>query len=261
MKIISFAADKGGVGKTTLTYNYGEWLANQGKKVLLVDLDQQCNLSQTYDVMDLKTNVGNIFSGKGETNIHQVKQNLSLIAGNMHLDDIQASIQTNPNKNMLLYMWMYDHVKEINQFDFILFDCHPDFSIATKNAIIVSNDVISPIIPSEYGFTSKFDMESRFEALKKEAIDFTTRKSYVTAKLYFLENMIENNTNASREFQKALKQDKTIVAIIPKKQLFVRSTLDKKPISEMNKDHVLYVKQRKFFDYINNVFANISAVA
>ena len=51
MKIVTFAAKKGGVGKTTLTYNFGEWLANQENaehsknKVLLIDLDNQCNLS------------------------------------------------------------------------------------------------------------------------------------------------------------------------------------------------------------------------
>lgn len=49
MKIITFAAIKGGVGKTTLAYNYAEWLAEQNYQVLLIDLDHQCNLTQTYD--------------------------------------------------------------------------------------------------------------------------------------------------------------------------------------------------------------------
>ncbi|TVX18848.1 ParA family protein, partial [Streptococcus pneumoniae] len=48
MKIITFAAIKGDVGKTTLTFNYGEWLARKGHKVLFIDLDHQCNLTQCY---------------------------------------------------------------------------------------------------------------------------------------------------------------------------------------------------------------------
>ncbi|TVX19564.1 ParA family protein, partial [Streptococcus pneumoniae] len=48
MKIITFAASKGGVGKTTLTFNYGEWLASKGHNVLFIDLDHQCNLTQCY---------------------------------------------------------------------------------------------------------------------------------------------------------------------------------------------------------------------
>ena len=39
MKIITFSAIKGGVGKTTLAYNYGEWLASKGKQVLFIDLE------------------------------------------------------------------------------------------------------------------------------------------------------------------------------------------------------------------------------
>lgn len=61
MKIITFAAIKGGVGKTTLAYNYGEWLANQGSRILFIDLDHQSNLTQTYQIYDNKYTVGNIF--------------------------------------------------------------------------------------------------------------------------------------------------------------------------------------------------------
>lgn len=52
MKIITFAAIKGGVGKTTLAYNYGEWLANHGSRILFIDLDHQSNLTQTYRIYD-----------------------------------------------------------------------------------------------------------------------------------------------------------------------------------------------------------------
>ena len=90
MKIISFAAIKGGVGKTTLAYNFGEWLAKNGKKILFIDLDHQCNLSQTYDVYGDESigTVANIFLQQGDVTINHVKENIDLIAGNMHLDDI-----------------------------------------------------------------------------------------------------------------------------------------------------------------------------
>ena len=45
MEVITFATIKGGIGKTTLSYNYGEYLASKGHKVLLMDLDQQSSLS------------------------------------------------------------------------------------------------------------------------------------------------------------------------------------------------------------------------
>ena len=92
MRIVTFAAIKGGVGKTTLTYNFGEFLAlKENKKVLLVDFDHQCNLSQTYNVTDPKGTVGAIFTETGKVKVHQVDKNIDLLAGSMELDDIQSA--------------------------------------------------------------------------------------------------------------------------------------------------------------------------
>lgn len=196
MKILSFVGIKGGIGKTTLSYNYGEWLATKGKKVLFIDLDHQSNLSQTYNVYDQDGTVGVIFTGNGQIKIHHVGDNIDLIAGDMHLDDIETSIENNTNKNMLLYMWLSDNYDSLNlgQYDYVIIDCHPDFSTATKNAIIVSHDILSPITPSEHGYNAKFNLQERINEFKKEAIDYTTRKSYVTAQLWFVANMIKHNT-------------------------------------------------------------------
>ncbi|MUK57441.1 AAA family ATPase, partial [Pseudomonas aeruginosa] len=62
MEIITFAAIKGGVGKTTLSYNFSEYLASVGKKVLLIDMDHQCNLSQLLNVYEQENTVLSIFN-------------------------------------------------------------------------------------------------------------------------------------------------------------------------------------------------------
>lgn len=72
MKILAFSAIEGGVGKTTLTFNYGEWLAEHGNKVLFMDLDHQSNLSQTYNIYATENTCANIFSGQGQVDIHEV---------------------------------------------------------------------------------------------------------------------------------------------------------------------------------------------
>lgn len=108
MKICSFVAIKGGVGKTTLAYNYGEWLADQGYKVLMLDFDLQCNLTQTYKIYNTTNTVKNIFVG-GEVDIIDIKENISIIPGYMQLDQVESQLESNPNKNMLLYMWLSDN--------------------------------------------------------------------------------------------------------------------------------------------------------
>ena len=67
MEIITFAAVKGGVGKTTLSYNFSAYLADLGYKVLMIDFDHQCNLSQILGIYDQKNTVlsfgGGLFLG------------------------------------------------------------------------------------------------------------------------------------------------------------------------------------------------------
>ena len=168
-KIITFAAIKGGVGKTTLAYNFGSWLADKNKRILFIDFDHQCNLSQTYNIYDQKGSVGNILRPENEVIIQHVADNIDLIAGDMHLDDIETTIENKTNKNMMLYLWLYDNYEKsnISSYDYIIIDCHPDFSTATKNAIIVSDDILSPITPSEYGYKAKYNLQERIKELKE----------------------------------------------------------------------------------------------
>lgn len=267
MKIITLSAIKGGVGKTTITYNYGEWLADHGYKILLIDLDHQCNLSQTYKIYSEENNVGKIFDpdANGDVKVHSVKPNIDLIAGDMQLDEKEEKIENQSNKNMLLYLWLYHNIDRMNleQYDFILIDTHPDFSLATKNAIVVSNDVLSPITPSEHGYKAKWNLEIRFNNFKDEAIDFNTMKSFVTANLYFIANMIEKGRNSTKELLTNLQEerekgDTSCIGIIPRKEMFNRSTLDKIPVSEQKKRKSIYHANKEFFDEIDNTFNSIT---
>ncbi len=273
MKIITFAAIKGGVGKTTLAFNFGEWLALQGNKVLMIDLDHQCNLTQTYDIYEDTNTVANIFKGDGEVQILSIKPNISLIPGYMQLDTVEKHLENKVNKDMLLYMWLEDHYEEkgLGEFDYVIIDCHPDFSTATRNAIAVSHSIISPIIPSEHGYNAKFNLEDRLAAFRNEVINYRTRESYITAQLYFIPNMIKHNTNSSRSLLEILNQSNDDCSIlspetkevvyIPQKELFNKSTLDKESIFEMAADSSVLQKNRKFFEEMSHTFQMICDVA
>lgn len=264
MKIISFSAIKGGVGKTTICYNWGEYLAHKkNKKVLFIDMDNQCSLTQTFDCYEIDkniidNNIGNIFTDEDVGPV-QIDKNVSIIAGCPSLDKLEASVETKTNKNMLLYMWMSKNADIIDSFDYILIDCHPDLGTATKNAIIVSHAIISPLIPSQYSYDSRENIEVRLNSLHDEAIDYQTGESYVTAKLFFVLNMLKNNTNATHQLLKNSQNDTDIIAHIPQRELFNKSTFISNngkatPLTEMEKDHIILSKNRKFFEEINHTF-------
>ncbi|MDN6751503.1 MAG: ParA family protein, partial [Staphylococcus equorum] len=213
MKIIAFSATKGGVGKTTLTFNYGEWLSKNGYNVLLIDSDHQCSLTQTYDIYRDNGTIANIFTNKNEdVNLVDIHKNLTLLPASMKLDIVNNEIQTKPNKELIMYMWLADNYDHFKQYDYILIDCHPDFSTITQNMIAISDFIFSPVEPSEYGFTSKSNLELRLQQLKEEVIRVDTRESFVTAELKFLGNRIKHNTKSSREFIEAMKKDIRTIA-------------------------------------------------
>ncbi|XBW67415.1 ParA family protein (plasmid) [Macrococcus psychrotolerans] len=149
----------------------------------------------------------------------------SILPGYMRLDEVEKSITTKSNKDMLLYMWLEDNYHKLNleEFDFIIIDIRPDCSTITKNAVVVSHSIFSPITPSEHGFSSRDNLLERFNEFKNEMIDF----SYLTANLYFIANMVKHNTKSSIEFKKVLHKIDDIIAIFPHKELFNNSTLEK----------------------------------
>lgn len=262
LKIVGFSAIKGGVGKTTLAFNYGEWLAKQGKKVLFIDLDHQCNLTQSYNIYETENTIANAFLQKENVDIHSVKKNIDLIAGYMQLDQIETDIENKANKDMLLYLWLADYyeIKEMEKYDYIILDCRPDFSTATRNAVAISHVLISPIIPSEHGYNARFNLENRLEAFRNEVINYETRQSYITTELYFVGNMVKHNTKSSREFLKSLQNDEDVIGVFPEKELFNRSTLDDLPLADMQDNNSIYNQHKDFFDELNNTFANITTI-
>lgn len=262
MKIITFAAIKGGVGKTTLTYNYGEWLAEK-YKVLLIDADPQASLSQTYNVYHPNRSLTDVFNNShlSAPDLILHEPNLDLIPSSVSLDDVESSLETRTNKEFVLYMWFYDNYQILKQYDYVLIDCHPDFSVITQNAIVLSDMVLSPIEPSQYSFNAKSMLLARFDTLKNTLVDPKKRKSYVTAKLYFIGNRIRKGVASSQSFVSIMRKDPNTIAYIPERELLNQSTLFSKPIGQMATDHSTYEKNKSFFNDLFNTFETLTKLA
>ena len=80
----------------------------------------------------------------------------------------------------------------------------------------------------------------------------------MTAQLYFVANMIKHNTKSSHELLDSIKDDESVIGIVPSKELFNRTTLDKESLSTMKQDHSIFVKNRDFFSEMDSVFKNIT---
>ncbi len=146
-KIIAFANQKGGVGKTTTCVNVASYMAVMGKKVLILDMDPQGNASSGVGIEknhDTKT-IYNVIDG--DCFVHEVImptyiEGLDIIPATVDLagaeiDLVQMSSREKIVKNIL------GRIK--NNYDFILIDCPPSLGLLTVNSLTAADSIIIPI--------------------------------------------------------------------------------------------------------------------
>lgn len=142
--IVALANHKGGTGKTTTTINLGAALSILGKKVLLIDLDPQGNLSYSLGISEENLDISYILSGEKEFEevVIQV-ENMDVLPANMRLADIELSMYSVENREYELK----ELLKTVqSNYDYILIDCPPARSLLTINALTAADYVISTIL-------------------------------------------------------------------------------------------------------------------
>lgn len=158
MRTFVIANQKGGVGKTTTAINLGASLANQGKRVLLIDLDPQANLSSgigfssqydkeswdnkrepqyksIYNVLVEEEPISSVFVSTSIKNLYLVPSHLSLAGAEIEMVNMMS--RENLLKNALSAC--------PEKFDYILIDCPPSLGLLTINALTAASKVLIPI--------------------------------------------------------------------------------------------------------------------
>lgn len=150
MKIIALTNQKGGVGKTTTTINLGAGLAKLGKKVLLIDLDPQANLTyslRTHSQRLEKT----IYQGlKGKAKVKDIiikHTGFDFIPSSLELSGAEIELSNEPAREGLLKR-VIDQL-DSKDYDYVLIDCPPNLGLLTLNAFTAVHDVFI-VLQSEY---------------------------------------------------------------------------------------------------------------
>ena len=145
-KIISVANQKGGVGKTTTTFNLSTILAKKGKKVLLIDTDPQGNATSGLGVSkDVELSVYDILIGDtefDETLQETAIKNLKVCPSNISLAGAEVQLVSMMSREQRLKTKL-DKIKD--QYDYILIDCPPSLGLVTLNAFTASDSVLIPV--------------------------------------------------------------------------------------------------------------------
>lgn len=151
MITVALSNQKGGCAKTTSAWALGTGLHRKGKKVLLVDLDAQSNLSFTanVDLLNMGVSLYDVFKGKADIKdaIHEIKSGLDIVTGGLKLTSADIEFMQQGREFMLAEC--LEDIQDI--YDYCIIDTEPHLGILTTNALVASNGVIIPIQADIYG--------------------------------------------------------------------------------------------------------------
>ena len=203
-KVIAITNQKGGVGKTTTTFNLGVALAKQGKKVLIVDVDPQSNLTTYagwYNEEDLKYTLSDLM--EQSMNDEEIKTKESILHHKENIDLIPYSLNLSALENALAYAMSREYTLRNclsivkNDYDYILLDCQPSLGMLTINALASADSVLIPVQSEYFALRGMTDL---FKIINK-----VRRQINPTLKIdgAFL-TLVDKRTNLSKEIAKQI---------------------------------------------------------
>ena len=153
-KVIAITNQKGGVGKTTTTINLGVGLAQQEKRVLVIDMDPQASLTVCLgnpDPDSLPFTVSNVMKDimvNGEPTeeipVLQTPEGIDLMPASIDLCGVEVALVNEMSREQILKTYV-DSIRD--QYDYVLIDCMPSLGMLTLNALCAADSVLIPTQP------------------------------------------------------------------------------------------------------------------
>ncbi len=152
MKVIAFGTLKGGTGKTTVAFNIGGILAEE-HKVLFIDVDPQCNLSDNagVDTADQDgATIRDVFNNPNKVSAADVitteplwqLPNLDIIASHIRLTATELQLVSTAGREKILKKWIAKNIDALQSYDYIIMDTNPSMGVVNQNAFMAADSII-----------------------------------------------------------------------------------------------------------------------
>jgi len=173
MKIISIINQKGGVGKTTTVINLASALSQQGKKILVIDLDPQGNATTGLGLSNAEKSDQTIYGILNGTMlisnvIKKTKfENLDLISSNVDLSGLEVETAGDNDRAFILKDKLTAYLNNSRSFyDYIFLDCPPSLSLLTVMALVSSNSLLVPLQTEFFALEGLTQLMKTIERIK-----------------------------------------------------------------------------------------------
>lgn len=151
MKTIAIGTLKGGTGKTTLAFNLSGVLAEENK-VLMIDVDPQCNLSNNAGINIAMSNTFSareLFADPPASPAqlivkHPIPElpNLDVIPSNIYLIETENGMINKPARESILANYIDTYKEELSEYDYIIIDTNPSMGLINQNAFLAADSIL-----------------------------------------------------------------------------------------------------------------------
>jgi len=173
-KILAVANQKGGVGKTTTVINLAASLATAGRRVLLVDIDPQANMTSGIGLRGQKAAAGNIYNILTATDGAALRDadafmvpgftpQLSVIPADRNLTGAEIEMVPLPGREAQLRRFL---APLRDRFDHIFIDCPPSLGLLTLNALVAADGVVIPLHCEYFALEGLADLMTTLRRVK-----------------------------------------------------------------------------------------------
>lgn len=182
MRVIAVANQKGGVGKTTCVLNLGAGMSRMGKRVLLIDLDPQANLTEGLGVEpeELERTIFDLMDGRASFEDVVIKAGgVDLVPSNISMSGADIEFSGRLSRETMLW----HALKGVSGYDYIFLDCPPNLGLITVNAFVAAREIFIPLQTEFYSLSGLRLIQMTYE-LVRERLNSDLRISGIIGTLY-----------------------------------------------------------------------------
>ena len=173
MQIISVINQKGGVGKTTTVINLAAGIAQQEKKVLVIDLDPQGNATTGLGLSNLESSTETIYGVlNGTKSISEVIKktefkNLDIVTSNVDLSGLEVETADDNMRAFILKRELTAYLNDSGAtYNYVLIDCPPSLSLLTVMALVSSHSLLVPLQTEFFALEGLTQLMKTIERIK-----------------------------------------------------------------------------------------------